>query len=440
MNKKTAAAFIKSVEANLKAGLKPRGVAVAGSAGEQSALRAAAEAVGVGVGNMHKYLAQCERAAGRKVDWSQRKQESQPAEVQITQDRERQRLNDAIRDLRTRLSAAHRELNAAEDLRSAVFGLTKQVLTPPTWTVERKAARGGSTVPILFFSDAQWGEFVRTDELGGINEFNHSIARARYRRLIDRTIDLSFSHMVKPNYPGIIYVRGGDMISGDIHQELRETNDLQSIPAVRDLVQHEIWGITQLVKAFGKVRVISVPGNHGRTTIKPQSKQYVETNYDTLSAWMIEQWFTARGEKRVSFWTPESGDALFPVFGWNFLVTHGDRIGSRGGQGFIGPAATIARGMKKVIDYYAGLGRLIDWVLVGHFHTYMELEYGFCNGSLPGFTQYARDYRFRPKPPTQLLFFVHPEWGITARWPILLEKQPRQKMPVGDMATFGAAA
>jgi hypothetical protein len=53
------------------------------------------------------------------------------------------------------------------------------------------------------------------------------------------------------------------------------------------------------------------------------------------------------------------------------------------------------------------------------------LPWGFVNGSLPGLSEYARDGRFIAKPPLQLLTFIHPRHGITARWPILLEDRPR---------------
>jgi len=229
--------------------------------------------------------------------------------------------------------------------------------------------------------------------------------------------------MVKPEYPGIIYWRLGDMISGDIHQELRETNDLQSLPAVLDLVEHEEAGIKELKRAFGRVYVVSVPGNHGRTTMKPFAKQFVETNYDYLSAVMLEKQF--KGDDAITFHTPLSGDAIVNVFGYRFLGTHGDRIGSSGGQGFIGPAATIARGMKKLSDYYSGLGQPIDYQLMGHFHTSLELEYGWSNGSLPGYGEFAKMFRMKPQPPSQWLLFCHPKYGVTCRWPILLEPRPR---------------
>ena len=88
--------------------------------------------------------------------------------------------------------------------------------------------------------------------------------------------------------------------------------------------------------------------------------------------------------------------------------------------------------MKKLIDYYAKLGRTIDYVLIGHFHTRLELEYGFSNGSLPGYSEYAKQFRMTPNPPEQWFFFVHPAHGVSIRMPILLE--PKPKLHKGDAA------
>jgi hypothetical protein len=342
-------------------------------------------------------------------------------------ERDHRRETDRVVDLQRRLKLAERELNAAEDFRQSVFNLSTQPIDAPQWSVALPPKSDSVPgIPVLFASDFQWGEVIKANELDGINAFNARIASERYKRLIERAIDLCHSHMVNPKYPGIIYLRGGDMVSGDIHQELRETNDLSSIPACIDLIEHECTGIRQLADKFGKVWVISVPGNHGRTTIKPHAKKYVETNYDYLIACMIEREF--RNDSRVQFMTPMSGDARFKVYDWHFVLTHGDRIGSSGGQGFIGPAATITRGMKKLVDYYAGLRQHVDWCLVGHFHTAMELEYGFSNGSLPGYSEYAKTFRARPQSPTQWLFFVHPKNGVTARWKILLDTKSRMAM------------
>lgn len=333
-------------------------------------------------------------------------------------ERERARYTKKIEDLQRELRLAYRAAIADEDLRAAVFGLAKCPVRPPSIPIP-KAGRGTvAPVPVLFASDFQWGEKISAAQLDGVNEFNLQVARDRYELLITKVIDICRYHAGKPHSRRIVYVRGGDMVSGDIHQELRETNEAMSTGQVVDLVENEAAGVAALRSVFDEVIVISVPGNHGRTTMKPQSKGYAETNYDTLSAWMLEREFKA--DPGVKFYTPASGDALFEIYGWRFCLTHGDRIGSRGGMGFIGPAATIARGMKKNYDYWSRLGVHIDYQLVGHFHTYLELELGFANGSLPGLSEYARDFRASPARASQLLFFVHPEQGVTSRWPIYL--------------------
>lgn len=349
-------------------------------------------------------------------------------------DRRQQRHRDVILDMRNEIVTLRRELNQAEDLRESVFRLAEAPIAPPAWRIDIKPGSSTPGVPILFCSDFQWGEVIRANELDGINAFNREIASRRYQKLIERTIDLATQHMVRPKYPGIVLVRGGDMISGDIHDELRKTNDLQSVPAALNLVEHESAGIRALAERFGRVWVVSLAGNHGRVTVKPEAKRYVETNYDYLIACMLEREF--RNDERIAFHTPKSGDALFTVAGRRFLATHGDRIGSRGGQGFIGPAATITRGMKKLHDYYSSLGMMVDHQLVGHFHVALELEYGWSNGSLPGYSEYARDFRLRPQPPMQWLLFVHPKYGVTCRWPILLE--PKAKLSEKTVVAFTA--
>lgn len=334
---------------------------------------------------------------------------------------ERQRLEDQITDLRAQLRAAHREAAANQDIRSSVYQLAQEPLRPPKWVLRAGGKQLKKNTPILFTSDFQWGEVINLAEMDGVNEYSPIIARKRYQRLIERTIDLSFNHMTTPEYDGIFYLRGGDSISGDIHEELRETNELSSAPAMKDMAESEIWGIEKLSEAFGKVHVISVPGNHGRTTVKSHSKHYADLNWDDVLSWSLEVHFSAKKDSRVTFFTPRSGDAYFEVAGQKVLLTHGDRIGSRGGMGFIGPVATIARGMRKTKEQYAQVGKQIDKIFVGHFHTSLELEDGWANGALCGFGEYARDLRAKPHPPTQWLLFAHPKWGFTARWPVRVD-------------------
>jgi hypothetical protein len=330
--------------------------------------------------------------------------------------RQERRLKDEISRLRSDLNKANRDLNAAEDLREAVFGLGKpleSVTYHPRVAAEREGH--GIEIPILMTSDFQWGEVINLDEMDGLNSYNKDIAAERYRRLIESAIACCLRDNMGAPPPAFYYLRGGDAISGSIHEELAETNDLSSIPAVRDLAGHERWGIKTIADELNcPVHVISVPGNHDRTTKKPRSKSYVDTSFDSLISWHLEMCF--EGDDRVTFSAPASGDAYFTVHKTNFALTHGDNMGTGGGTGYIGAVAAITKGHRKIVESALHAGRRVDYVFSGHFHTAVETEYGFGNGCLPGLSEYAqKKIRPKPSPPTQWLVSVHPERGVTTR-------------------------
>src|SRR5581483_8077072 len=122
---------------------------------------------------------------------------------------------------------------------------------------------------------------------------------------------------------------------------------------------------------------------------KPETKAHVPDNLDTLCAWFIESRLAK--DDGISVYYGDSVDCLFDVYGLPFVLTHGDRIGSRGGQGFIGPVATIMRGHHKLLADYSSRGTPPYKVLTGHFHTTCELPSGYGNGSLAGWSNFARD-------------------------------------------------
>jgi hypothetical protein len=328
------------------------------------------------------------------------------------------RARDENSRLKARLDEALRNATSWGTIREQLFQLTANpIQTHDVPMPKQSKGKHLAEAVILHLSDLHWGEVIDEHVMAGQNRYNMVIASWRLTRCFQTTIDLMTKHWPRTGEPPshLILMLGGDLISGDIHDELKKTNELQSIPTMVDCIKHLALGISMLLDSLPcPITIYSVPGNHGRTTFKPECKTYVDTNYDTLIADMLEWHFVAKGEKRLTFVRPQSGDALFKVFGHQIFLTHGDRIGSRGGQGFIGPAATIARGMKKVVDEYAAMKVFIDYIFLGHFHTSLKLEYGYANGSLPGPSEYSRDLRSRPHGATQNYFTIHPERGITS--------------------------
>lgn len=317
--------------------------------------------------------------------------------------------------LKAELATAMRRTARAEDLRAGVFGLTAGPLEPVTFPQPVAGSASAETI-VLFLSDLHWGETVDLAAMDGLNSYSLAVAEARLARWTQAVTDLATRHWSGPPPARVILILGGDLITGEIHAELAKTNEAKALPAVRHLVARLVAALRAIRAAVScPIDIVSLAGNHGRTTLKPESKQMAETSYDTLVSDFLEA--HARDLPGVTFYTPASPDALFSVYGWRVLATHGDRIGSRGGQGFIGPAATAARGMKRITQDYSTRGVPLDLILIGHFHTPLQLEEGFVNGSLIGFSEYSRDGRFRPPPARQLMVCIHPRRCVTqVRW------------------------
>jgi hypothetical protein len=330
-----------------------------------------------------------------------------------------------VRDLET-------QLIGERSWREKMDRLSGASVEPVQWMPAPHIRRETVLTPILFTSDFQTGEVIRPEEIDGMNEYNADIFVERYQTMIDKTIELAENNTGATDFPGAIYLRGGDAISGEIHEELAETNDLSSVPAVKLLQRQEREGIRRLRDKIGRVRVISIPGNHGRTTRKPRAKGYTERSYETLLAWWLADGFA--DDPNVTFWTPASGDALFDCMGWSFLLSHGDRTGSRGGMGFVGPAATIARGHQKLYNNFTMTGRKVDCILTGHLHTSLKLERGYANGSLAGYSEYARDLRASPAPAMQWLLFSHPDHMVSHAFELKLSEKPMRSLILGEAA------
>jgi hypothetical protein len=411
---------IRAIERALKAGYPPPG-----TPGKQlGAVAVAADALGLRRPTLSQNLSVYERHYGLKPDWSlwtppETKTEA-IAPAADPQARKLTGLTDRVRELESQLKAIHRDNLTAETVRRHIFGLRDAPVDPPGWVVSTKHKAGTAGVPCTMWSDWHWGEVVVPAEVNGINEFDIAIAQRRARALVEKTIRLAKHYMVGAEYPGIVINLGGDMLSGDIHEELTETNELPSMSALLDLFGVLVWALGSMAEAFGRIFVPCVPGNHGRNTRKPRFKRRAHSNFDWLLYNLLERHF--QGDKRVSFYVPSGADAYYSVAGRRFLLTHGDNLGVKGGDGIIGSLGPILRGDFKIRNANTSYGQPYDTLIIGHWHQYLPLERVIVNGSLKGYDEFAKlALRAAPETPRQALWFVHPEHGVTCHWPVNVE-------------------
>lgn len=275
-----------------------------------------------------------------------------------------------------------------EAIRQEVFKLAEQPVQQPDWLVKiggRTGNQKNSGVPTLFCSDWHWGEVVNSSEIGGFNSYNLHIAHKRVERLVERTISLLFDKLSSPTYDGLVLVLGGDMVTGDIHEELSKTNQQPIMPVVCDLDGVLVDMIEAFLARFERIHIPCVTGNHGRTTRKIQFKERSATNFEWLIYHRLNQWFSQERYKgRVSLQIPDGPDCYYHVYNHRYLLSHGDQF--RGGDSMIGPIGPITRGRHKKHTRDTSMGMAFDTMLNGHFHTLMQLPHLVVNGCFPGYS------------------------------------------------------
>ena len=352
-------------------------------------------------------------------DWS--------SEWERCQENKESLVAEGIRHLQEEVIRLKKEALSSSVIRHEILKLSKTRPPIPGWLIERKPSAKSPGVPTLLLSDWHFGEVVDPDQIGGCNSYSLEIARKRAKRCIQSTIDLLTSHMVNPDYPGIVLALAGDMISGDIHDELRETNELASLPTVVDLFGVLTWAIETLADQFGNVFIPCVTGNHGRTTNKPRHKNRHHTNYDWLLYSLLEKRFES--DDRIRFLVSDGADACYKIFRIRYLLTHGDQF--RGGDGMIGALGPIIRGDHRKRGRNTQIGQSYDTMILGHWHQLIQMQRLIVNGSLVGYSEYAWDGNFPYEPPRQALWITHPEYGITFQMPVLVE-EPVPDHPAKD--------
>lgn len=324
-----------------------------------------------------------------------------------------------IKRLEAELRAASQQSANVTALKEILgtLSLNLDLLKPPTW-VSAPLKKGSSPgVPTLFLSDLHHGEKVIASQIGGVNSYNLAIARARMEYTVRTAIHLLRILDRDMDYPGIVVPLGGDMFSGNIHDELIATNEVNIMPCIMDLYENLIAAISLLADTFGHVFLPCVSGNHGRNTYKTWAKDRNATSFDWLLYQMLARHF--QSDKRVQFYIPDGSDALYRIFGTRYLLTHGDQF--KAGDSIIGPIGPLFRGNQKKQARNTAVNQSYDVMLCGHWHQYIHVERLIVNGSMKGYDEYASAGNFSFEPPRQALWMTHPRYGITYRMPVLCE-------------------
>jgi hypothetical protein len=216
-------------------------------------------------------------------------------------------------------------------------------------------------------------------------------------------------HFAGIKYDGFNLFLGGDLLSGNIHEELVETNEDTVIGSVDYWADHLVTFISALVEEFEKLHIAVVVGNHGRNTRKPRAKNRVRDNFDWLLCRIAAR--ALKDDSRITWQIPESADTVVRVYDTRYRLSHGDQF--RGGSGIAGMLSPLLLGSYRKTMRQATLSKPHDWLEMGHWHDYWCGKGIIVNNCLKGYDEYAYVSNFPFSKPSQAYWITTPERGMS---------------------------
>lgn len=322
------------------------------------------------------------------------------------------------RALRAALEERNRTLEDVQKRLAVYELLDTSTLAPPTWLAPKVTPKSNVAIPSMLLTDVHWDEVVKPEQVDWMNAYNRPIAERRVQKAFERAIVVSRNYLSGVTYEGFQLFLGGDLMSGIIHDELRETNQGTVIESILSVVEPMVAGIRLLAQEFGRLHVAAVVGNHGRRTHKPIAKNRPQDNFDWLVYKLLQREF--RESKTVTIQVSDSADTRVTVYRTRYLLTHGDQF--KGGSGIAAKMSPLLLGTHRKTRRESAAGRPYDVMVMGHFHSslWMPTQGLIVGGSVIGYNEYAYQANLEPEAPQCAFWLTTPDRGITINAPIFV--------------------
>jgi hypothetical protein len=269
-------------------------------------------------------------------------------------------------------------------------------------------------VAVKIWSDWHVEESILSTTVNGLNSYDLKIAKTRSAKLFENGVKLVNTQRSSIDINELVLHLGGDFITGYIHPEGEQTNNLSPIDACKYAIDLIITGIEYNLKYgnFGKIRVVCSRGNHGRTTVKKQTNSW-EMNNEMFIYYFLMMYF--REERKIMFMIDESEFSYMEIYGKTHRFFHGDAVHFQGGIG----GMTVPM-YKLILRLDANRPAFFNWM--GDKHTYCNpIPNVRVNGSLCGFNAYAARLGLKFEPPMQSFGLVDSKRGVTIQAPIFVD-------------------
>ena len=253
----------------------------------------------------------------------------------------------------------------------------------------------GLRYAVALFSDAHIEETVDPENVLGLNEYDIDIAKVRIQKYFQ-----NLAQCLNVDDVNVLYFASlGDTISGFIHEELAQTNQMTPLEATLEAQSLIFSGLKFLCEntKIKDIKFIGIVGNHSRTTKKIQHSNGFKLSYEWLMYKNIESQCKAM-KLPIEFCIPNAELAIINTpDNKKFIFCHGFQI-KGGGNG-------------TVCGIYPALNRLAlkwgktiaqDKIYLGHFHQCVSIPNAVVNGSIIGYNSFALTNGFSYEEPAQM--------------------------------------
>jgi hypothetical protein len=281
----------------------------------------------------------------------------------------------------------------------------------------KKTERRDKEVLVLLFGDWHYGQVIRSENVGGVNEYNETIAEERLHRLVERAVYLK--ELLHPDTETLLVVGLGDIVHGDqIYPTIAWESACVSIEQILRAGNLIANVLSFLSSKFKRVVFTGIGGNHGRTTRKRDALPYAANN-DILTYEFAKARLEGRVEN-VEFFLPRSRAVILDIAGTMVVAHHGDLVSGSGGFGGI-PVYSLRRMFVGLAD---AIREPIRYQFVGHRHVPMSALCTIQNGCISGVSPYEFERGYvtaDSRIPSQKLLTFHPDYGLIRQEDIYLE-------------------
>lgn len=272
-----------------------------------------------------------------------------------------------------------------------------------------KSGPGGHATAFAIASDWHVEETVDPKTVNHLNAYDLSIARQRVRSFFQKVLRLTEIQRHGTQIDTLVLALLGDLMTGYIHEELRESNGLSPTETILWLQDEVAAGLLLLEPHFARIVIPCSWGNHGRTTFKSRHATGAANSYE----WML--YHVLRKQFPQFDWQISDGyHNYLEVDGRMVRFHHGDDLRYQGGVGGL----TIP--VEKAIAQW---NRAIkaDLDIFGHWHQSQQNPKWISNASLIGHNAYAIAIKAGHEPPSQTFFLMDAKRGRTVTCPIYLD-------------------